>query len=177
MIPEPPEINNWVIWGDLLESVMLDFKKVYDEDAKEWFIEIVHRPTKLMKFKHQIENKGKDYDRTRDAFISRFPLDIMGHIEPRTKGTCILMLCDWLGKETKILDKIDKNLLDTNKRLRTEIQSITSLLVREQTRGVQLAKHPEQFQKELIQQAREFKKITAPAVVGGVPVNPQNEEE
>ena len=177
-IPPPANINNWILWGDFLQSVLLDFKtNVWDEDDNEYKIEIIHRPTNLMRYIHQIENKGNGYDRIKDAFIKKFPMKYSGHIEPRTKGTYIFMLCDWTGNKTNVFENINRTLFEENDKLREENLSLSSLLIRQQTRMVQLAKHPEEFMREVIKMANSLRKVTAPAILNNQPIEPAGENE
>jgi len=173
VIPKPPNINDWLVWGNFVESVLLDFKpNVYNEKEKRYEIEIEHRPSNLMQFVHQIDwNKEKDYNKATHRLVSRFPMTMVGDTVSRIGGgTYVFMLCDYHGNPTNIIERINKSLLQKYESLRKEVITLNALLIREKQRTLQIVKHPEEFQKEFIQQLRDLKKATGPAVVGGVPV-------
>jgi len=164
VVPEPVSINNWVIWGNFVQSVIMNFKRnVWNKDKKIFEMHITHRPTNLMRWVHQIENKGNGYDKVIDAFIFKCPMDMVAIIEPRSKGTYIFMLCNWLGEKQKVIDLINSNLLEANRILRQENIGLSSLLIRQNTRMVQLAKHPQEFLMEIVKQQMILKKGTGPA--------------
>ena len=178
VVPKPTDINNWMIWGDLTESVLLKYETdVWDKDQKEYYIEIEHRPTKLMRYINQIENsKETTYDRVTDKYKIRLPMSKVAIIKARTDGDYILMLCDFRGTMTNMVEIINKRLLDENTKLRAEIKTANAQIIRTKALMEQFVKHPEQVWSSLIKLQRKIGQGTAPAVISGQPMNPTMEE-
>lgn len=179
VVTKPTDINNWVVWGDATESVLkkLDLD-IWDKEQKKYFVEIEHKPTSLMRYEHQIEDsKDTDYDRVKDVYRRKFPMDMILYLQPRTEGTYIIMLCNYKGNPTGIIEKINKNIWEENQRLRKELKDLKSWIVREQALLTLMAKHPLQFEKLLVKRQMLLRKGTAPAYVSGKELEPEIEEE
>jgi len=165
VVAKPNDINDFTIWGDLTESVLINYElDVYDKGEDEYYIEIEHRPTSLMTWLHQIERKPEaGYDRITDTYKIRFPMKMVLYSKARTEGSFILMGCDYKGTPTKLLDRINKRIWDENEKLRTELKAKNSMIIRTQSLMIMMVKHPKQFEKEIIKRLMQLRKGTAPA--------------
>ena len=169
IVAKPNEINEWIVWDDLTESVLINFETdVWDEDKQDYFLEVEHRPTTFMKFAYQIdENKEPTYDRTSDTFKTRFPMSKVALVKSRTEGSSILMLCNYKGVMGKLVEQVNRRILDENEKLKEELKSKNASIVRNKALITQMAKHPEEFEKIFTDRLMNLRKSTAPAYFGG----------
>jgi|TARA_Y100000034_G_C6909373_1_gene423306 hypothetical protein len=172
VVPKPVNISDWLVWGNLTESVLIRYEMdVWDEENQEYYIEIEHRPTNLMRWVHQIENnKEPTYDRTSDTYKVKFPMKKVAIVKARTDGDYILMLCDYKGKTTNLVEIINKRVWNENEKLRKELKSANALSIRTQKLLNLAIEHPEQFEKKYIKRMMKIRQATAPAVISGTGV-------
>lgn len=178
VVPKPTNINDWIVWGDLTESVLLKYETdVLDKDQKEYYIEIQHRPTNLMRWVHQIENsKEPTYDRVTDTYKIRLPMSKVGIIKARTDGDYILMLCGFRGEMTNMLEIINKRLWNENAKLKEELKSANAQNIRTRALIEQAVKHPTEMWSSLIKLQKKLREGTAPAYIAGQGVNVGEEQ-
>jgi|TARA_Y100000310_G_scaffold281087_1_gene301338 hypothetical protein len=175
VIEKPNTISNLIVFGNFVEGVLISFKQnVYDKEEKKNFLEVEYKPTGFMRWIEQIDYAtAKDFDRVTFSFKSRFPMDFVGHVEPRTEGLWIFMLCDYLGNKCDVFEKIDSNLFEQNKKLQNKVNTLQSIIIGMDADFDEMIKHPQEFKKKLYKEAEFLKKALAPAVINttgeGVP--------
>lgn len=179
IIEKPNVINNWLIFGNFVDAVIVNFKtNVYDKELKKEILEVEYIPTDVMRWVEQMDySKETDFDRTNGTFKSTYSMDMVGHIEPRTQGTRILLLCDYKGNKCSIFDKINTNLFNQNRRLWSQVNSLNSILVGIQSQTDEMLRHPQETLKKLYKLAQVAKESMTPAYYGGQGNESQGENE
>lgn len=168
-IEKPNIINNWILFANLTSAIMLDFQlNVFDSKLKKNVLIVEYIPTDVMLYHEKIyQSEEDDYDATSGSFKSTYPMDMVGFVEPRTQGTSILMLCNFKGNPCSIIDKINTNLQEQNKKLEKKINILQSILIGINADIDEILKHPQEFRKKLFREAEHLKKALAPAVIDG----------
>lgn len=181
IIEKPNDIKNWLILGNFVDAVLVNFQKDrWDEKLKTLVLDVEYIPTEVMAWIEKIDyGKETDFDRTTGTFKSTFPMDMVGHIEPRTEGTRILMLCDYRGEKCSIFEKIDKNLWTQNRKLRSDVELLNSQIIGIQAEIREMLKHPQEFMKNYLKIFELIKKGMAPVVLntGQTGINVPSSEE
>ncbi len=181
IIEKPDDIKNWLIFGNFVDAVLVNFQQdKWDEKLKKLVLDVEYVPTKDMKWNEQIDyGEETKFDRTTGTFKCRYPMDMVGHIEPRTEGTWILMLCDYRGVECSIFEKIDKNLWTQNRKLRSDVELLNSQIIGIQAEIREMLKHPQEFMKNYLKIFELIKKGMAPVVLntGQTGINVPSSEE
>lgn len=166
-IEKPSEVNELIVFGNMVDAVLIKFKaNVFDKETKKEVIEVEYKPTEYMTWIEEIYPSDEDdYNSTTGNFHSKFPMDMVGHIEPRTEGTWILMLCDYKGNKCSIFEKINQNLLEKNRKLRSQIELKDSILVGLNAEMNEIIKHPEEGMKRLFKLGKVVKESMTPTTI------------
>ncbi len=179
IIDKPDVIKNWLIFGNFVDAVLVNFQQnKWDDTLKKNVIEVEYVPTKDMIWNEKIDYGGeKDFDRTTGTFKCTYPMDMVGHVEPRTEGTWILMLCDYKGEKCDIFEKINKNIWTQNRKLRSDVELLNSQIIGIQAEIREMLKHPQEFMKNYLKIFEKIKTALMPGVIGGQGTNPPPPEE
>ena len=171
-IEKPNVINNWLIFGNFVDAVLVKFQSnVWDEELKKEVLIVEYIPTDVMRYLEEMYFPDEDdYDSTTGSFRSKYPMDMV-YIEPRTQGTRILLLCDYKGNKCNVFEKINQNLLEKNRKLQSQVNSLNSILIGLRADMDEMIKHPEESLRKLYQLAKIAKESMTPTIIntqGGV---------
>lgn len=150
-----------------MDAKLVKFQaNVWDEELKKDVLIVEYIPTNVMRYLDEMYfPEEEDYDSTTGTFHSKYPMDMVGHIEPRTEGTRILLLCNQKGTACSIFDEINKNLWEKNRKLQAQVNSLNSILVGLRSDNDEMLKHPEEALKRYYKMAKVAKESMTPAVV------------
>ena len=180
-IEKPAEVNELIVFGNMVDALLVKFRaNVWDDHLKKKMLEVEYRPTDFMYWMEGIYPEDEDnWDSTTGNFKSTYPMDMVGHIEARTEGSWILMLCDYKGEKCDIFEKINKNLWNQNRKLRSDVELLKSQMIGIQVEIREMLKHPQEFMKNYL---KIFEKIKTALMPGSYPpettgVNPPSSGE
>ncbi len=162
----PVDRQLWIVFGD---GGMASFRDTR-LDAKRNVRIFELRPTQWTRYQHQIEDD--EYDPMTGYIVKEFPAHYCIQLSAGPNINTWLILCDWNGKETELMNHINKTLLI---RLENAIRE-KNAYKKEVFRLLQLLKtsvqHPNQLEKNIMDRLSNMKKIVGTTIEAKPPPPP-----